>query len=76
MIPSDHFVRFYNEVFKALMERGYDGLCNPDLECGCHLTDLAPCLGDCTGCRPAYRGDDGLFYPTREAARAAEEDER
>ena len=24
MIPSDHFVRFYNEVFKALMERGYD----------------------------------------------------
>jgi len=26
MIPSDHFVRFYNEVFKALMERGYDDL--------------------------------------------------
>ena len=22
MIPSDHFVRFYNEVFKALQERG------------------------------------------------------
>ena len=22
MIPSDHFVRFYNEVFKAIMERG------------------------------------------------------
>jgi len=22
MIPSDHFVRFYNEVFKAVMERG------------------------------------------------------
>jgi len=27
--------------------------------------------GDCMDCRPAYRGDDGLFYPTREAARAA-----
>jgi len=26
MIPSDHFVRYYNEVFKALMERGYDDL--------------------------------------------------
>ena len=26
MIPSDHFVRFYNEVFKAVMERGQDGL--------------------------------------------------
>ena len=23
MIPSDHFVRFYNEVFKALQEKGH-----------------------------------------------------
>jgi len=26
MIPSDHFVRFYNEVFKALQEKGHDHL--------------------------------------------------
>jgi hypothetical protein len=26
MIPSDHFVRFYNEVFKALHERGREHL--------------------------------------------------
>ena len=26
MIPSDHFVRFYNEVFKALEERGREHL--------------------------------------------------
>jgi len=26
MIPSDHFVRFYNEVFKALEERGHECL--------------------------------------------------
>lgn len=26
MIPSDHFVRFYNEVFKALAERGHEHL--------------------------------------------------
>jgi hypothetical protein len=26
MIPSDHFVRFYNEVFKALEERGREQL--------------------------------------------------
>ena len=24
MIPSDHFVRFYNEVFKALQEKGHE----------------------------------------------------
>jgi len=26
MIPSDHFVRFYNEVFKALEEEGHEHL--------------------------------------------------
>lgn len=26
MIPSDHFVRYYNEVFKAMEERGLDHL--------------------------------------------------
>ncbi len=26
MIPSDHFVRFYNEVFKALERKGHDHL--------------------------------------------------
>ena len=26
MIPSDHFVRFYNEVFKALEEQGHEHL--------------------------------------------------
>ena len=26
MIPSDHFVRYYNEVFKALEQRGLDHL--------------------------------------------------
>ena len=26
MIPSDHFVRFYNEVFKALEQRGHEHL--------------------------------------------------
>ena len=26
MIPSDHFVRFYNEVFKALEARGHECL--------------------------------------------------
>jgi len=30
-------------VESSLNKMGYDGLCNPDLECGCFIGDLAPC---------------------------------
>jgi hypothetical protein len=43
-----------------LRSHGYDGLCNPDTECGCTLADLAPC-GECHfGCFPAY--DHGAIH--------------
>jgi len=32
------------EIVKAwLKDNGYDGLCHPDSECGCHIDDLMPC---------------------------------
>jgi len=38
-----------------LWERGYDGLCNPDNECGCGRDDLAPCCGGIPEyCQAAY----------------------
>lgn len=42
-------------VEEYLRSRGYDGLCNPDTECGCGLDDFTPCgieIGDCV---PAYK---------------------
>ncbi len=30
-------------VEKYLRDNGYDGLYNPDDECGCLINDLAPC---------------------------------
>lgn len=30
-------------IVKYLEENGYDGLCEPDNECGCLLNDLMPC---------------------------------
>ncbi len=30
-------------VSEWLRTNGYDGLCNPDAECGCGLDDLVPC---------------------------------
>jgi hypothetical protein len=36
-----------HEIVREYLEReGYDGLANPDLECGCFLDDLFPCGGD------------------------------
>jgi len=53
---------------KWLEKNGYDGLCDPDIECGCQNCDLMPC--DSPGlmtCRPAHKEmqDDGdwLMFP-------------
>ena len=43
------------EIIKAwLKDNGYDGLCNPDLECGCTVEDFRPCVDDPSDCQPAY----------------------
>lgn len=65
-------------VTHYLKENGYDGLCAPDLECGCGLDDLAPCeYGPCPGCIPAraqivtepegdWRVGDIVYVPAKE----------
>ena len=42
-------------VKEWLKVNGYAGLCNPDAECGCELSDLNCCCGSCFGCEPAYK---------------------
>ena len=51
-------------VAEYLIVNDYDGLCMPDMECGCGVDDLRPC-GECLClCEPAYKHSDGLFYKT------------
>ena len=43
-------------VVDHLRDNGFDGLCNPDLECGCGLDDFTPCDEPSFDCKPAYKG--------------------
>ena len=44
-----------------LKRNKYDGLCHPDIECGCGIDDLVPCVYNCENCQPAYKRDEGYF---------------
>ena len=51
-----------------LTENGYDGLCDPTIDCGCPVRDLMPCGNPgLTTCEPAHKElqDDGdwLMFP-------------
>ena len=54
-------------LIAQLTALGGGGLCYPALECGCGLDDLAPCgYIDIDRCKPAKKGDDGLYYVMEE----------
>jgi len=38
-----------------LKKKGFDGLYQPDGECGCKVGELAPCGESCLECLPGYR---------------------
>jgi len=65
-----------------LKANDFDGLCNPDRECGCTLNDLMPCNAPHEGdCQAGYAGTpnpsgDRMLYLTREAADAAKKQVR
>jgi len=45
---------------KALKEKGYDGLYDPDNDCACTVEDLRPCgcgISETLGCKPGVRYD-------------------
>ena len=42
-------------VSRWLLDNGYDGLYNADLDCGCELKDLMPCCQPATSCVAGYK---------------------
>ena len=55
----------------ALTLKGYTGLCNPPLECGCTLDDFCPCLEMSlpSDCQAGYLHTDGNVYLRRRKKR-------
>lgn len=45
-------------IIKYLKQKGFDGLVQPDHECGCEISDLIPCDLDCSYCEPGYKIHD------------------
>ena len=51
-----------------LKDNGYDGLCNPGMECGCRIGDLMPCespdIRECVAAHKELQKDgDWLMFP-------------
>jgi len=53
-----------------LEDNGYDGLCDPDNECGCHIDDFMPCGEPSIHCEAGHQEDapkdsgvDYFIYP-------------
>lgn len=59
-------------ILDYLKKNNYDGLCNPDVECGCGIDDFMPCDNIDINCQPAYKklckncgdfnSENGCFY--------------
>jgi hypothetical protein len=70
------------EIVKAhLVAGGYDGLVQPDAECGCELADLSPCCDNINNCQPGFKRPGPpndphgwLMFTTKEAANAEARD--
>lgn len=43
-------------VKKWLIDNKYDGLCDPDYECGCEVNDLMPCDMPNVDCMAGVKG--------------------
>jgi len=57
-------------VNEYLKQHGYDGLCHPETDCGCRISDLAPCCDCIAQCRPGYLqhkdGEWGIYIKEAE----------
>lgn len=45
-------------VRTSLTDGGFGGLVSPGGECGCELTELAPCQSNFSLCQPGYKHSD------------------
>jgi hypothetical protein len=51
---SDKPVYVYEILEQAIRAAGGQGLCNPEIDCGCGLDDLVPCESDPSFCQIGF----------------------
>ena len=51
----------FDMLKQALREGGWDGLADPDMDCGCGLDDFIPCGQITAGCCPAKRRENKFY---------------
>lgn len=49
-------------VKRYLIDNGFDGLYNEDLECGCEINDLEPCDALQSNCKAGYKHQGDKEY--------------
>lgn len=56
MSKKEHHKKSIHEIVRAWLDgKGFDGLVNNDIGCGCRFEDFMPCDQPCmTECKPAF----------------------
>lgn len=61
-MKTKNIVNVASIVKDFLIKNNFSGLCHTDVECGCCIDDLFPCMEYSNECQPGYKVPDGKSF--------------